>query len=169
MRVFDGENTNEFEEIYFHENARGNFVSLTNSSGEVTTLLEYSTYGVPYVVDDAGELQEFSDFDSTPYLFQSRRVDSETSNYYFRNRFYNPELGRFLSRDPLQYIDSYNLYEAFKSNANRHNDPEGKDVVVAGGRTAWEIGKTIARNTPLGRVATVGTLLLSYANNHRKT
>ncbi|WP_372370408.1 RHS repeat domain-containing protein [Candidatus Uabimicrobium sp. HlEnr_7] len=135
MRVFNDENTGEFEELYFHENARGDVVALTNDVGDIALALEYSSYGVPYVVDDAGELEEFGDFESVVYGFQGRRIDEETSLMYFRNRFYNQELGRFLQRDPLGYIDSFGLYEAFGGSSYNHLDPFGLYKIIWNG--AW--------------------------------
>ena len=59
-------------------------------------------------------------------LFQGRRLDGESELYYFRNRQYDPVHGRFLSRDPMGYTDSYCLYQ-FCNNAPITNvDPEGK-------------------------------------------
>ncbi len=43
-------------------------------------------------------------------MFTGRRWDEENEIYHYRNRAYDPELGRFLQRDPLGYVDSMNLY-----------------------------------------------------------
>jgi len=51
--------------------------------------------------------------------------------YYFRARYYHPELGRFLQTDPKGYIDSMNLYQAFGNNPVNFTDPLG--TVVAKG------------------------------------
>ena len=72
-------------------------------------------------------MEEFTDFEEIVYGFQGRRLDSETNGLmYFRNRYYNPQLGRFISRDPLQYVDSYGLYEAFGGNSYNYQDPYGE-------------------------------------------
>ena len=74
------------------------------------------------------ELEEFTDFEEIVYGFQGRRLDSETNGLmYFRNRYYNPKLGRFLQRDPKGYIDSYGLYESFSGNPYGYNDSMGTD------------------------------------------
>ena len=38
------------------------------------------------------------------------RYDAETDNYYVRNRYYSPILGRWLTRDPIGYQGGINLY-----------------------------------------------------------
>ena len=43
-----------------------------------------------------------------------RRHDVEdTGLMYYRRRFYSPELGRFISRDPLKYVDGMSMYRAY--------------------------------------------------------
>jgi len=44
----------------------------------------------------------------------------------FRARDYVPQLGRWLQRDPLAYIDGFNLYESFRSNPLSNLDPSGE-------------------------------------------
>ena len=47
----------------------------------------------------------------SPYTYAGRRLDSEAGLYNYRNRIYHPQLGRFITRDPVGYLDGYNLYE----------------------------------------------------------
>ena len=60
-----------------------------------------------------------------PYLFQGRRLDAESGLYYFRNRQYDPVHGRFLTRDPMGYEDSYCLYQFVNNNPINYTDPDG--------------------------------------------
>jgi RHS repeat-associated protein len=49
---------------------------------------------------------------SNYYTFTGRRSDPESELMYFRNRYYAPELGRFVGRDSLGYLGgTMNLYE----------------------------------------------------------
>ena len=60
-----------------------------------------------------------------PYLFTGRRLDPETGLYYFRNRYYSPLLGKFISPDPLDYVDGMNVYAYVNGNTANLNDPMG--------------------------------------------
>jgi RHS repeat-associated protein len=60
-----------------------------------------------------------------PFLFTGRRLDPETGLYYFRARYQDPELGRFLQRDPLGYGAGVNLYQYTSSSPTNWVDPFG--------------------------------------------
>ena len=54
--------------------------------------------------------------DECPFLFSSEYLDSETGLVYYNYRYYSPELGRWLTKEPLEEWGSENLY-SFVSNA----------------------------------------------------
>ncbi len=76
-------------------------------------------------------------------LFQGRNYEYETGLYYFRARYYHPELGRFLQNDPMGYHDSMNMYQAFNQNPVNFVDPMGLGKVpslfVSGSSGSLEI------------------------------
>ncbi len=50
---------------------------------------------------------------------------------YYKNRYYSPDLGRFVSRDPVGYkTGSYSLYEYVRSSPTSLFDSTGLDYVV---------------------------------------
>jgi RHS repeat-associated protein len=59
-------------------------------------------------------------------LMHGRTYEPEVGLYYYRNRYYHPELGRFLQQDPMGYEDSMNLYQAFNQNPVNFTDPFGE-------------------------------------------
>ena len=59
------------------------------------------------------------------YTFTGRRYDPESELMYYRNRYYSPELGRFVSRDPMDYIDGTHLYAYVGSRPASYWDPFG--------------------------------------------
>jgi RHS repeat-associated protein len=49
-----------------------------------------------------------------PFMFTGRQFDIETGLYYYRARYYNPYLGRFLQTDPVGYAVCYERIEGNK-------------------------------------------------------
>jgi RHS repeat-associated protein len=45
--------------------------------------------------------------------FTGRYLDTESGLYYFRARYYSGTLGRFIGRDPIEYVDGNSLYSAY--------------------------------------------------------
>jgi RHS repeat-associated protein len=64
-------------------------------------------------------------------LFQGRSWHEELGLYHYRARWYSPELGDFLERDPLGYFDSPNLYQFVNRNPVNFVDPLGEWFIVA--------------------------------------
>ncbi|HUW34940.1 MAG TPA: RHS repeat-associated core domain-containing protein, partial [Planctomycetota bacterium] len=58
-------------------------------------------------------------------LYAGYHLDTETGLYHVRYRTYHPTLGRWLTRDPIDYADSMSLYQYGLSKPTRMIDPEG--------------------------------------------
>jgi len=108
------------EYTYYTQNAHGDVVNLTNADGEVVKSYTYDAFGVE---------KNISDSDSNPFRYCGEYFDSETGTIYLRARYYNPTIGRFISRDsyagrksdPL----SLNLYTYCANNPIANVDPSG--------------------------------------------
>jgi len=61
----------------------------------------------------------------TPYLYTGRRYSELTSQYFNRNRYYSPALGRFVSKDPIGFAGGHNLYRYADNNPLIYIDPYG--------------------------------------------
>jgi len=101
---------------YYHFDALGSVVALSDSSGDTVQTYEYSVYG-QVAVEDINH--------PNPYMFAGRRFDIEIGLYYNRSRYYNPYTGRFLQADPSGYEDDINLYRYCKNNPLVWVDPLG--------------------------------------------
>jgi RHS repeat-associated protein len=102
------------ETLYATTDANFNITALVNTAGTVVERFVYDPYGkVSIRNNDATWTQKTNNASGYDWvvLYTGHKLDVETGNYYGNARYYNPELGRWLSRDPLGYIDGENLYE----------------------------------------------------------
>ncbi|MHC4500187.1 MAG: RHS repeat-associated core domain-containing protein, partial [Planctomycetota bacterium] len=67
------------------------------------------------------------------YALHGRPVDVLSDGHvlvYIRARYFDPQHGRWLQRDPKGYVDGMNLYKAFGNNPLVRRDPMGTDDVI---------------------------------------
>jgi RHS repeat-associated protein len=114
------------EVVYYHGNTLSSAYCLTDDGENVVERYRYDAYGGCTVLDADGsdDSDNASDVDN-PFLFTGRRLDSEWSGMQYRNRSYSTTLGRFVSRDPLEYAGSYSLYDYVVSSPTVVGDPMG--------------------------------------------
>ena len=110
---------------YYTQNAHGDVVNLTDSTGEITKSYTYDAFGVEKNIDDS---------DTNAFRYCGEYYDSESGTIYLRARYYNPTTGRFISRDsyagkkedPL----SLNLYTYCGNNSLLYFDPSGHSFAL---------------------------------------
>jgi RHS repeat-associated protein len=101
---------------YYHFDGLGSVVGLTNSSGNTVEVYEYDVYGRLGATDASHPNR---------ILFTGREYDRETGLYYYRARYYNPQIGRFLQTDPIGYADGMNMYAYCQNRPAYAADPLG--------------------------------------------
>ncbi|PIP84385.1 MAG: hypothetical protein CO113_18245 [Elusimicrobia bacterium CG_4_9_14_3_um_filter_62_55] len=87
-------------DYFYHQDALGNVKALTDSQGQIVETVQYQAYGRAVVKDAMGNMHAASTV-GNPFLFASRELDAETGLYYMRQRYYDAEIGRFYSEDPV--------------------------------------------------------------------
>jgi len=128
--------------IYHHSDARGHSMLLTDSSGNLVEQYEYDAFGQPYFFNAAGGTITYSAYGNR-FLFTGREWLSDLKLYDYRNRMYQPELGRFMQPDPNDFAaGDYNLYRYCHNDPVNRTDPTGlqddKPNLIATGRGDWD-------------------------------
>jgi len=98
---------------------------LTDSSGNLVEQYEYDAFGQPYFFDTSGQSRTSSGYGNR-FLFTGREYLSDLKLYDFRNRMYQPEIGRFMQPDPKEFAaGDYNLYRYCHNDPVNRSDPTG--------------------------------------------
>jgi RHS repeat-associated protein len=108
---------------YYHTDHIGSVTALSDPNGLITDRYAYTPFGV-----SAGS----EGTTSNPFTYiGSLGVMTETDGLYFmRARFYDPDTGRFLSRDPIENSKGESLYEYTNNSPITFYDPLGLFSVV---------------------------------------
>jgi RHS repeat-associated protein len=93
----------------------GSALALADDAGVARTQYTYTPYGATTAAGDAS---------SNPFQYTGRENDG-TGLYYYRARYYNPSLGRFISQDPLGLGGGINRYAYALSDPINFIDPLG--------------------------------------------
>ncbi len=120
--------------VYTYE-ANGNvgqLIGLTPTSWNASTVMvaryEYDPYGK--VTQSAGSYAA-----ANPFRFSTKWFDAETGFGYWGERYYWPELGRWLNRDPIEEAGGVNLYFYCFNDPVDHYDWLGTCVIGPGYNT----------------------------------
>jgi RHS repeat-associated protein len=115
-----GTSTAESFRYFYHPDHLGSTSYVTDAAGEVYQHLEYFAFGETFV-------EEHSNTDRTPYLFNGKELDEETGLYYYGARYYDPRTSVWLAVDKLSDdAPSWTPYRYGFNNPIRYSDPGGK-------------------------------------------
>ena len=108
------------EKQYYVKNPHGDVVQLTDDSGKVIKTYEYDSFGNEVNPDRK---------DENPFRYCGEYYDKETETIYLRARYYQPHLGRFLTRDTYTGEEddplSLHLYTYCGNDGVNRVDPSG--------------------------------------------
>lgn len=108
---------------YQHTDFIGSPVATTNEQSALVNRIQYQPYGTPITqaVDGIG--------------FTGHVMDSDTSLSYMQHRYYDSQVGRFLSPDPKatheQPVKAFNRYWYASASPYRFIDPDGRESGAA--------------------------------------
>ncbi len=109
------------EVSYYHNDHLGSPMALTDNTGKVVWSQDYLPYG-----EDLNENLQGGD---TRFKFTGKEQDDATGLYYFNARWYDPDLGRFVTEDSYagdpNEPQTLNLYAYVLANPLKYTDPTG--------------------------------------------
>jgi RHS repeat-associated protein len=101
---------------YFHNGHDGAPRRLSDASGHFVWTATYSAFGE--LARSEGDVYQ-------PLRFAGHFADAETGLYYNQARYYAPDLGRYISRDPLEFVSGPNAYLYCNNDPIGGRDPTG--------------------------------------------
>ncbi len=101
---------------YYEADGLGSITSLSNGAGVLANTYTYDSYGK--LTASTGTL-------TNPFQYTGRELDAETGTYEYRARYYDQNVGRFISEDQIMFEGGVNFYAYAKNNPINFFDPTG--------------------------------------------
>ena len=100
-----------------------------DSSGEIVVEYSYDAWGNHTI-----KAYNKTIANANPFRYRSYFYDTDTGLYYLKTRYYDPEVGRFLNMDAVDYADpetlgGLNLYAYCNNNPVMYVDPTGHEFI----------------------------------------
>src|SRR5438552_1433461 len=105
---------------YYHADGHGNITYMVNSSQSMVATYRYDPFGNP--ISLSGSLAG-----ANVYRFSSKEIHVKSGMYYYGYRFHEPNLQRWLNRDPIGKLGGLNLYTFVFNDPIYDWDPHGLD------------------------------------------
>jgi len=117
---------------FYDADGLGSITSLSNSAGALAQT---------YTLDSFGKQTAATGSLTNPFQYTARESDTETGLYYYRARYYDPTIGRFLSEDPEGFREGTNSFAYTDNDPSTLVDPSGRFVEVLCERVnQWGLG-----------------------------
>jgi RHS repeat-associated protein len=101
---------------FYQQDGIGTVTSLSSLTGTLSNSYTYDAFG--NLVATTGVL-------ANPFQFTGRDFDPETGLRYYRARYYDPAIGRFISEDPIGFAGGINKYAYVDNDPVDYTDPLG--------------------------------------------
>jgi RHS repeat-associated protein len=110
---------------YYFADGNGNVTYMLNSSQAMVASYRYDPFG--NTNSSSGTLA-----DANLYRFSSKETHANSGMYYYGFRFYDPNLQRWINRDPIEEFGGINLYSFVQNLEPNAVDVRGLDIIVNG-------------------------------------
>jgi len=138
---------------HHHYDGNGNVTHLTNASGQTVATYTYDAFGNTVTATGVAAT-------ANRYRFSTKPIDEHiatTPLYYYGYRYYHPQTGRWINRDPIEEEGGLNLY-GFVGN----NGVDEFDIV--GRRGFWDWVQDIFDNADQTETALVRDTCMAFGS-----
>src|SRR4029077_18979756 len=108
----------------------------------------YDLQGTPFIYD-ANNNQLSASARNVRHLFTGQQWHQDIGLYDLRNRFYSPDIGRFLQPDPISFRGGNNLYRYCGNNPVTRGDRFGLQSTPEKMPEGWDGEEVIVRTSEL--------------------
>lgn len=108
---------------FYQADGLGSATSLTDSTATIANSYSYDSFGNQTAT--TGTV-------SNPFRFTARELDSETGLMFYRARYYDQVVGRFLSEDSARFGVGVDFYAYVLNSPPNLKDPSGEDPFLDG-------------------------------------
>ena len=168
----------------YRKDGQGNICALIDSSGNIVVQYKYDAWGNHAALywNKVNDKEQYSEVDVAafdenyahnktlaelnPFRYRGYYYDTETGLYYLKTRYYDPEVGRFITIDDISYLDpetinGLNLYAYCGNNPVMRVDSSGNKWWhwLLGGLII--VASAILTVVTAGGFAAAGTAILS--------
>jgi len=119
---------------FFHPDYQGSVSMVTNAEGQYVSGVDVTTGRSHISYHPYGDINRTNSDgpDIFKFKYTGQEEDPETGLMYYKARYYDPALGRFIQPDALTHPDQVagmNRYAYGANNPVAHTDPDGKVVL----------------------------------------
>ena len=161
-------------EYFYVKNLQGDILKVITATGTEAATYTYDAWGK--LLTSSGDLADIN-----PLRYRGYFYDTETGLYYLQSRYYDPEVGRWINIDNVEYLGtedeliSYNLFTYCLNNPVNRTDENGNlslpnwaKVAIGAVALAGAVALTVATGGGAAAVAVgvakvVGSVALSTA------
>ena len=140
---------------YYQADGLGSITSLSSGAGALAQTYTFDSFGNQTA--SSGSL-------TNPFQYTGRESDPETGLYYYRARYYDPKIGRFIGEDPIGLLGGdIDLYRYVWGRPQGYRDPSGwiGAGVIVTGNAGWGVTPAMGAGSVSGQA---GVFLDAHGN-----
>lgn len=139
-------NQSRIKRYYYHRDHQNSIIALSDENAQIVEYYEYDIYGTITKSEHTDGIQTLN-----PYRYTGREYDTDDL-YYYRARYYDPTIGRFITPDPIGFLGGdTNFYRYVGNDPVNFIDDSGFSAHATGGavnHSQQMLSKTTAGTNP---------------------